>query len=147
MAFVLPLALLIVVPLAQASDASLERALKAYKGRLTVDIAYLSNFSVPSHKAAATVLHKLSKVRSDLSGARRAATHQQASSSSARKGQALVLSALRDVLAAESDAHACAAAVRSADRAAAKRDQAKEQSEVNKAIPLFESGGKLLHLF
>jgi hypothetical protein len=140
---VLPLGLLAAAPLAQASNASLEKALKPYETRLTTDISYLSNFSAPSKKAAPAALTKLSKINSDLSGATKAATGQQASTSSGRKGRTQVLSALHEATVATSDARACATAARSGKKSTAKS----EQSEINKAIPLFESGGELLHLF
>jgi hypothetical protein len=142
-----PLGLLVATPFARATDASLERALKAYETRLSGDIGYLSSFSAPSKGAAAAVLHRLSEVRNDLAGATRAATGRQASTGSGRRGRELVLSGLHDAAAAASDARACATAVRSGNRNAAKRDERQEQSEIGKAIPLFESGGKLLHLF
>jgi hypothetical protein len=134
-------------PLAQASDATLKRALKAYEGRLTADIGYLSSFSVPSKGTAAGVLRRLSKVRTDLTGAARAANHEQASSSSGRRGRALVLSGLHDASAAAGDARACANAAGAGNRSAAARDRRLERREIGKAIPLFESGGRLLHLF
>jgi hypothetical protein len=141
------LGLLVAVPLAQASDASLKRAMKAYESRLTTDIGYLSNFSVPSRSAASTVLHKLSKIGTDLSAATRTAKGQQASTNSGRKARTLLLSALSDATTGTGDARTCATAARSGNRSAAKRDQRNEQNEINKAIPLFESAGKLLHLF
>jgi hypothetical protein len=141
------LAPLVPAPLAQASDASLKQALKPYETRLTTDIGYLSGFSAPSRSAAPAALRKLSKAGSDLTGASEAATRQQASTSSGRKGRALVLSGLHDATVAAGDARACATAARSGNRSTAKRDANAEQSEINKAIASFESGGKLLHLF
>ena len=58
-----------------------------------------------------------------------------------------MLSGLHDATLAASDARAAAAAARSGKRSTARRDAKEEQREINKAIPLFESGGKLLHLF
>lgn len=139
--------LLAAVPIAQANDSSLTKALKRYENRLTTDIGYLSGFTVPSRKAASAVLAKLTKVRTDLAGATHAAGARQASTSSGRKGRTQVLSALHDATVAASDAQSCATAARSGNRSTAKRDAKAEQSEINKAIPLFESGGKLLHLF
>jgi hypothetical protein len=141
------LGMLAAAPLAQASDASLTKALKRYETRLTTDIGYLSSFSAPSRKAAPAALHKLSNVSRDLTGATSAATGQQASTSSGRKGRTQVLSGLHDATLAASDARATAAAARSGKRSTARRDAKEEQREINKAIPLFESGGKLLHLF
>jgi hypothetical protein len=141
------LAVLAAAPFAQASDASLKKALKPYETRLTTDIGYLSNFSAPSKSAAPAALTKLSKIRSDLTGATKAATGQQASTSSGRKGRTQVLSALHDATVAAGDAQACATAARFGNKSTAKRDAKAEQGEINKAIPLFESGGKLLHLF
>jgi hypothetical protein len=139
--------MLVAAPLAQASDASLTRAVKPYKTRLTADIGYLSSFSVPSKSASSGVVRRLSKIRNDLNGATRAASGQQASTSSGRKGRTLVLSALHDATVATADARACATAAGSGNRSGANRDQRQEQTEIQKAIPLFESGGRLLHLF
>jgi hypothetical protein len=147
LALLVSLGLLAVAPLAHASDASLEHALKAYKTRLTADIAYLASFSAPSKSAAATALSRLPKLRGDLTGATQAATRQQGSTNSGRKGRTMVLSGLHDAIVATGDAGASAAAARSGNRATAKRDASREQAEINRAIPLFESGGMLLHLF
>jgi hypothetical protein len=141
------LGLLVVPPLARGSDITFRRALRPYVTRLTADIGYLSSFSTPSKSAAGGVLQRLSKIRSDLTGATRAATRQRASTNSGRTGRVRVLSALHDATAAAGDASACATAARAGNRSAAKGDQTREQSEINKAIPLFESGGKLLRMF
>lgn len=146
-ALLVSLGLLVASPLAQASDASLKSALKRYEARLTTDIGYLSSFSAPSRSTAPAALSRLSKIRSDLTGAARAATGEQASTSSGRKGRTLVLSGLHDATVAADDARACATAARSGNRSTARGDAKAEQSEINKAIGLFESGGKLLHLF
>ena len=140
-------ALVAVTPVAQASDQTLRRALQAYKTRLTADIAYLASFSAPTKSKASVALRRLSKVRSDLTGATRAANGQQASSGSGRRGRKLVLSGLQHALTAAGDARASATAARSGNRAAAKRDARHERGEINQAVPLFESGGRLLHLF
>jgi hypothetical protein len=139
--------LLAVAPLAQASDASLKHALSAYKTRLTNDISYLAGFKAPSKSAAGGVLRKLSKVHHDLNGAMVAANGQQASTRSGRKGRTLVLSGLHHALLATSDAQASASAARAGKRGTAKTDAKNEQTEINKAIPQFEQGGRLLHLF
>ena len=141
------LGLLALAPLAHASDATLEKAMKAYEKRLTTDISYLANFSVPSKKAAPSTLSKLSRIVNDLAGATKAATRHQASTSSGRKGRTQILAALHDATAATSDAKACATAARAGKRSTAKRDSKAEQRQIDKAIPLFESGGKLLKLF
>ena len=141
------LGVLALAPLAQASDRSLERALGADKSRLTSDISYLASFSAPSRSSASGVLSRLSRIGSDLNGASRAASSQRASSSSGRHGQLLILTALSDAMFAESEAHASASAARSGSRSTASRDARAEQGEINRAIPDFESGGHLLHLF
>jgi len=141
------LGLLLAAPLAQASDASLKRAVKPYVQRLTADISYLSNFSVPSKGGTATVLRRLSKVRKDLGGATRAVKDNQGSTSSGRKGRTLALSALAHATTATGDAVSCASAVRAGHRSVAKSDQRREQNEINKAISQFETAGRLLHLF
>ncbi len=140
-------AMLVSPSLARASDASLEHALAAYQSRLTSDIGYLANFSTPSRSGAAGALARLSSVQSDLTGASRAASGQQASSSAGRKGRALVLSALSEAITATGDARAAADAARAGKGSAARSDAAKEHSAIDEAIPRFEQGGSLLHLF
>jgi hypothetical protein len=139
--------LLAAAPLAQASDRSLEQALRAYQARLTSDIGYLSSFSTPSRGSAGAVLSRLSRIGGDLNGASRAARGQRASSHSGSRGQSLILSALGNASVAVSDARAAAYAARSGNRSTASRDARAEQSAINRAIPQFESGGHLLHLF
>jgi hypothetical protein len=141
------LGLLIAAPLAQASDASLRRAVKPYVSRLTADVSYLSNFAVPRKSGVVTVLRRLDKIRTDLGGATRAVKDNQGSTSAGRKGRTLALSALRHATTATADARACATAVRAGKRSAAKSDQRHEQTEINRAISQFEAAGKLLHLF
>ncbi len=145
--FIVLLALVLTAPVAWASDSSLEHALSAYKGRLTTDIGYLASFSAPSRSSAGAARSKLSKVESDLAGARRAATGQQASSSSGRRGRTLVLSGLGDAISAAGDALSSANAARSGNSSTARSDARSESSEINRAIPLFQQGGMLLHLF
>lgn len=145
---VLALVALAAVPWpAFASDASVRRALSAYESRLTADIGRLASFSTPSRAGAAATIAALGKVRSDLDGAVRAADGQRASTSAGRRGRALVLSGLREALTAAGDAKSAAVAARSGHTAAAKAATAREQKAIDRAIPLFESGGKLLHLF
>ena len=141
------IALAIAPGLARASDASVRHALSAYESRLTADIGRLANFSVPSRATAAATLAALTKVQADLNGAVRAANGQRASTSAGRRGRTLVLSGLGEALSAASDAKAAATAARSGHTATAKAETTKEQAAINRAIPRFESGGKLLHLF
>jgi hypothetical protein len=58
-----------------------------------------------------------------------------------------VLLGFKDTKAAARDAAACAKAVGSGNRSAAKRDARQEQRKINQAISALESGGKLLKLF
>jgi hypothetical protein len=141
------LGLLAGAPIAHASNASLTHALKPYETRLTTDIGYLSSFSAPSRTAASAALTKLSRVRRDLSSATGAASGQQASTNSGRKGRTLVLSAMHDATLAAGDAQASATAARAGRHGVARRDAQSEQTEISRAIPSFESGGRLLHLF
>lgn len=147
MPLVLCSALLALAPFAQASDSSLRSALKAYEANLTKDIGYLATFKAPSSSGASAALHKISKIASDLNAAEHAASAQQASSSSGRTARSDVLSALHDALIAAGDAKASATAARSHKASTAKKDAKATVSETNKAIPLFETGGKLLKLF
>jgi hypothetical protein len=141
------LSLLTAAPLAQASDRSLERAIAPYKSRLTSDIGYLSNFAAPSRHSAPGVQTRVARILGDLAAVTSAAKGQRASSSSVRHGQSLVLSALHYATLAAEDARASAGAARSGNGAGARGDARAELSQINRAIPLFESGGHLLHLF
>jgi hypothetical protein len=133
--------------IAQASDRSLERAVGAYKGSLTSDIGYLASFSAPSSRGAAAAQARVGRILRDLAAAGSAARSQRASSSSVRRGQSLILSALHYATLAADDARSSAGAARSGNGAAARGEARAEQSQINRAIPLFESGGHLLHLF
>ncbi len=141
------IAALAVAPGALASDASLQHALKAYEARLTSDIGYLASFAAPNRSAAGAALTKLSGVQRDLSAASRAASGQQASSSAGRNGRSLVLSALSGASTAARDAAAAATAARAGRGATASGDVKAEQAAIDRAIPQFEQGGRLLHLF
>lgn len=147
LALVVAISLLVTAPLAYASDTSLKRALKPYTARLTRDVAYLSNFSVPSKTRVNSVLRRLVRIRHDLNAVTHAAFVNHASTKSGRRGRALVLVGLRDARAAASAARACVNAVRSGDRSTARSDQRQERRKINKAIGALEAGGKLLHLF
>jgi hypothetical protein len=147
LAVALCLGLGMLVPAAQADDAGLQKALKAYESRLTTDIGYLAAFTKPSAGGVPTALHRLSKIAEDLSGATHAAKTHHASTTAGAKGRTEVLAALHDAMAATRDAEASAKAVRGGKPAKAKHEAKLERSAINKAIPLFESGGKKLHLF
>jgi hypothetical protein len=145
--FLVLVALAAAAPIAVASDASLEHALGAYKSRLTADIGYLASFSAPSRSGASAALSRLSKIQQDLSGARHAAGAQQGSSSAGRRGRTLVLSALGDAIAAAGHAQSSANAARSGKTSTARGEARSESGDINRAIPLFQQGGTLLHLF
>ncbi|MHB1571932.1 MAG: hypothetical protein ACYCXW_24030 [Solirubrobacteraceae bacterium] len=132
---------------ANASDASFRRALAPYKTKLTTDIAYLSNFSAPSKRAAPSSLRTLSRISRDLAGATKAAKGQQGSTTSGRKGRSEVLSALSYATSATSYARSSATAARGGNRSRALAYARSEQARIDKAIPLFEDGGRRLHLF
>lgn len=140
-------ALLAAAPLANASDATIRHALKPYKKKLETDIAYLAAFSAPSRSAAPAALHKLSKIRTDLTGASHALQHQTASSSKGTKGRTDVLNALHTALTATSDAKNSATAAHTGHQSTAGTDAKSAKKEINKAIPQFETGGSLLKLF
>jgi len=139
---------LVLVPVAHASDASLEKALKAYKHKLTTDIAYLSTFAAPSKSAAAGVSKKLSTIHTDLKGALSAAQDNQASSAKGGQGRTEILTGLGYALVAEADAKAATSAAASGKMATAKSEAKKARSEIaNKAIGPLETGGMALGLF
>ncbi len=147
LAVALCLGLGLLVPVAQADDAGLHKALKAYEKRLTTDISYLAAFTKPTKAAVPGTLQKLSKIAKDLSGATHAATTHQASTTAGAKGRTEVRSALKDATTAMRDAQTSAKAVRGGKTAKAKHEAALERKAINQAIPLFESGGKKLKLF
>ncbi len=141
------IAALVLAPGAQASDSSLQHALKAYQSRLTSDIGYLAGFGVPSRSGAGATLTRLARVHGDLAAASRVASGQQGSSSSGRRGRSLVLAALSGASTATSDAEAAARAARAGRSSSARSDVSAEQAAINRAIGEFEQGGRLLHLF
>jgi hypothetical protein len=132
---------------ASANDASVKRAFKTYDKRLTKDIAYLANFKTPGKRSSGSVLSHVRKIRADLKGAENAQKGKKASTAGGRKGRQEVLAALHDAGTAAGSARTSAIAVRGGHHSAAKHDARQEQTAINKAIPLFESGGKKLHLF
>lgn len=138
----------VLVPVAHASDATLEKALKAYKHKLTSDIAYLSTFPAPSKSTAAGVSRRLSTIRGDLKGAQSAAQNNQASSAKASQGRSEVLTGLGYALVAEGDAKSATSAAASGKAATAKSEAKKARAEIaTKAIAPLESGGMALGLF
>jgi hypothetical protein len=139
--------LLALAPVGLASDKSLEKALKPYKTKLTTDVAYLATFSAPSKSHARATLSKLSKVKTDLTGAKNAASGQQASSSKGKTGRTDVIAGVTDALAAEKLAAQSASAAKSGKKSTAKSDAKAAVKELNKAIPVLEAGGKALGLF
>jgi hypothetical protein len=142
------LGILVLAPVAHASDASLEKALKAYKQKLTTDIAYLSGFSAPSKSAASGVSRKLSTISGDLKGAQSAAQNNQASSAKGSKGRSEILAGLGYALVAERDAKAATSAAASGKAATARSDAKRARAEIaDKAIGPLESGGMALGLF
>ena len=149
--FMLPLVICLslgaLAPLAMASDSSLENALKLYKSKLTVNIAYLANFKAPSKSGAATALRKLSKIKGDLNGAKNAATANQGSTASGKAARTQVISGLGDALTSLGDDQKSATAAKSGKASTAKSDAKAGFKEINKAIPLLESGGMKLKLF
>jgi hypothetical protein len=147
----LPLAICLSVgalaPMAMASDSSLEKALKPYKSKLTVDVAYVANFKAPSKSGAAAALTKLSKIKGDLNGAKNAATANQGSTASGKTARTQVISGLSDSLTALADDQKSASEAKSGKASTAKSDAKAGFKEINKAIPLLESGGQKLKLF
>lgn len=144
---VVVLGALVPVAPAQASDKTLEKALKPYKSKLTVDVAYLANYAAPSKSKASSALKELSKVKGDLNGALKAATDNQASSSKGKTGRTEVIAGLKDALKANAEAQASANAAKSGKSSTAKSDAKTEKSEIDKAIAPLEAGGKALGLF
>jgi hypothetical protein len=138
---------LVIAPVASASDSTLEHALKPYKTKLTTDIAYLATFSAPSKSAARGVSKQLLKVEKDLKAAQSAAKNNQASSAKVATGRTQVLTGLSDALIAVADANASVKAARAGKTTTAKNDAKSARSEITKAVPVLEAGGKALGLF
>jgi hypothetical protein len=132
---------------AAANDASVKRALKRYEKKLTKDIGYLASFKTPTKRSSGSVLKRVSAIRRDLRGAEKAQQGEMASTANGRKGRQQILAALGDAGSAATKARASALAVRAGHRSAAKGDAKQELRDIDKAIVLFESGGKKLHLF
>ena len=138
---------LLATPVALASDKSLEAALKPYKAKLTTDIAYLANFKAPTKSKAAAATKELGKIASTLNGAKKAAEDNQASSSKGKAGRTDVINGLTDALSAASDGKSAASAAKSGKGSSAKSHAKSEKTEIDKAIPLLETGGTDLKLF
>jgi hypothetical protein len=148
---VLPLLLVLIgllaTPVAFASDSSLKAALKPYKSKLTVDIAYLADFKAPTKSKAAAATKKLGQIQSTLNGAKKAAEGQQGSTSKGKAARTDVINGVTDALTATSQAKASAAAAKSGKSSTAKSDAKAAFKTIGKAIPLLEAGGKDLGLF
>lgn len=139
---------LVLPSMAQASDASMVRALAPYKATLTSDIILLAETnSVPTKATAASVWSHLKKVQSDLAAVARVARSQKPSTSKGRSAQSQVLTALSDAYGAAGDGLAAVLAVQSGKTAAAKTDIANEQAMTGRSLPYFEASGKALGLF
>jgi hypothetical protein len=132
---------------AQASDKTLEKALKPYKTKLTHDVAYLAGFKAPSKSKAASALKELSTIHGDLSGANKAAKDNQASSTNGKTGRADVLTGLKYALSGAADAEKSAKAAKSGKSSTAKSDAKSDIALIKKAIPPLEAGGSKLGLF
>jgi hypothetical protein len=130
-----------------ASDASLKSALKPYKKKLTSDVAYVATFKAPAKSKAGAAEKKLKRIKTDVTGAKNAATGQQASTSKGTTARADVLKGLGYVLIAIKDANSSAAAAKSGKASTAKKDAKAAVKETNKAIPPLEAGGTDLGLF
>jgi hypothetical protein len=141
------LGLLAAAPVGLASDTSLKNALKPYKSKLLVDVAYLGEFKAPTKSKAGAALKKLSTIKKDLTGAKNAAEGQQGSTSKGKAGRTAVITGLTDMLVATGDADNAAKAAKSGKKSTAKSDAKAEYNEVNKGIPPLEAGGKDLGLF
>src|SRR5208282_355774 len=126
--------------LAQASDASMVRALAPYKATLTSDIILLATTnSVPTKATASSVWSHLKKAQSDFGTVGRVVRSQKPSTSTGRSAQSQALTALADVYGAAGDGLAAVTAVQAGKGAAAKTDIANEQLETGRALPYFEA--------
>src|ERR1700734_3250323 len=124
------------VATAQASDKSLEKALKPYESKLTTDVAYLATFPAPSKGSAGSAQKKLSKIHGDLSGVEKVANENQGSSANGKAGRTDVIAGVKDALTATADAEAAAKAAKSGKSSTAKSDATNAKNEMKKAIPL-----------
>ena len=133
---------------AQASNASLEHALLAYKTTLTADLTFLGSTGSAPTKAAATSLgSKFEQVQADMAKIGRIARGQTPSNSAGRTAQSDVLTALSDAYGSAGDGLAAVAAVRAGQTSTASADMVNEQAEIARSIPDFELGAKALGFF
>lgn len=134
--------------MAQASDASLVRALAPYKATLTNDVIFVAEVTAPPTSATAgAYASHLTQIQKDMATVGRVARGQTPSTSAGRSAQSEALSGLSYVYGAAGDGLAAIAAVRAGKAAAARTDVANLRAEVAKAIPPFEKSGKTLGLF
>ncbi len=139
---------LVLPSMAQASDATMVRALAPYKATLTADIILLAETSsVPTKATASSVWSHLKKAQSDFSTVGRVVRGQKPSTSTGRSAQSQALTALGDVYGAAGDGLAAVLAVQTGKTAAAKTDIANLQLETGRSLPDFEASGKALGLF
>lgn len=134
--------------MAQASDSSLIHALSPYKNALTADVITLATLEAPPAKSAVpSWTSKLQKAQSDFATVARVARGQTASTSTGRKAQSEVLSALSYAYGAAGDGLAAMTAVRQNNGSAAKTDIANERVQVARSLTPFSEAGKTLGLF
>lgn len=146
---ILALAAMLALPMtAQASDASLKRALLPYKGTLTVAILYLAGLNTaPNKSAAKTVEGHAATFQGDFATVIRVARSQKASTNAGKKAVAQLLTALSDTYGAAGDAKAAAVAAAGGHAATAQADINKSQNLVKASLAPYQAAGKAFGLF
>jgi len=134
--------------LAEASDASMVRAIAPYRNTIEADVLVLAALNqVPPKASDAAFTTKLGRAQRDMATVGKVVRGQTPSSSTGRKAQANVLVAVSDAYGAAGDGLAAMAALRAGKTSTARADIGNEQTEVAKSIPYFSAAGKALGLF
>lgn len=134
--------------MAQASDASMVRALVPYKNALTADFLVMAALNaVPPKSSVTAFTTKLQRAQSDMATVGRVARGQTPSTASGRNLKATLLVGLSYAYGAAGDGLAAMAALRAGKTSTATADIKNEQNEVAKAIVPFSSVGRALGLF
>lgn len=138
---------LVLPSVAQASDASMVRALTPYKSALTADFIAIADLrSVPPKSQIAAWTSKLQRAQTDTATIARVARGQSPSTASGRSLQSELLSGLAEAYGAAGDGLAAMAADRAGNSSAAQADIRDVQTEVAKAIVPFSAVGRALGL-
>ena len=146
---ILALAAMLALPVtAQASDASLKRALLPYKNTLTIAILYLAGLdAAPAKSQGKTVESRAATFQSDFAKVEQVARSQKASTSAGRKAIGELMLALGDTYTAAGDLKAAGAAAAAGKASTAQAYVNKSQSRVKSSLVPYQAAGKAFGLF